>query len=76
MRFQILIFDGFDELDAIAPYEVLQNAAQAKVEAVVELVTADAPKDIIAAHGLSCAHPANWICSAVQMCSSYLAEAG
>lgn len=52
MRFQILIFDGFDELDAIAPYEVLQNAAQAKVGATVELVTADAPKEITAAHGL------------------------
>jgi transcriptional regulator GlxA family with amidase domain len=52
MRFQILIFDGFDELDAIAPYEVLQNAAQMKVDAVVELVTADAPKEITAAHGL------------------------
>jgi transcriptional regulator GlxA family with amidase domain len=52
MRFQILIFDGFDELDAIAPYEVLQNAAQAKVDAAVELVTADAAKEITAAHGL------------------------
>jgi transcriptional regulator GlxA family with amidase domain len=52
MHFQILIFDGFDELDAIAPYEVLQNAAQAKVDAVVELVTADASKEITAAHGL------------------------
>jgi transcriptional regulator GlxA family with amidase domain len=52
MRFQILIFDGFDELDAIAPYEVLQNAAQAKVDATVELVTADAAKEITADHGL------------------------
>jgi transcriptional regulator GlxA family with amidase domain len=52
MNFQILIFDGFDELDAIAPYEVLQNAAQMKVDATVELVTADAAKEITAAHGL------------------------
>ena|SRR5580698_8587855 len=52
MNFQILIFDGFDELDAIAPYEVLQNAVQMKVDATVELVTADAPKEITAAHGL------------------------
>lgn len=52
MNFQILIFDGFDELDAIAPYEVLRNAAQVKVDAVVELVTADAVKEITAAHGL------------------------
>ena len=52
MRFQILIFEGFDELDAIAPYEVLQNAAQAKADAKVELVTAEVAKDITAAHGL------------------------
>jgi transcriptional regulator GlxA family with amidase domain len=50
MRFQILIYDGFDELDAIAPYEVLQNAASAG--AMVELVTSDAVKEITAAHGL------------------------
>jgi transcriptional regulator GlxA family with amidase domain len=52
MRFQILIFNGFDELDAIAPYEVLQNVAQAKLDAIVELVTADAAGEITAAHGL------------------------
>jgi transcriptional regulator GlxA family with amidase domain len=52
MKFQILIFDGFDELDAIAPYEVLQNASQAKADVIVELVTADAVKEITAAHGL------------------------
>jgi transcriptional regulator GlxA family with amidase domain len=56
MKFQILIFDGFDELDAIAPYEVLQNAVQAKMDAIVELVTVDAPKEITAAHGL-CVRP-------------------
>jgi transcriptional regulator GlxA family with amidase domain len=52
MRFQILIYDGFDELDAIAPFEVLHNAELAKTGAVVELVTADAVKEITAAHGL------------------------
>ncbi|HTR40395.1 MAG TPA: DJ-1/PfpI family protein [Pseudomonadales bacterium] len=52
MNFQILIFDGFDELDAIAPYEVLQNAAQMKLDAVVELVAVNAAKEITAAHGL------------------------
>jgi len=50
MRFQILIFDGFDELDAIAPYEVLKNASSAG--AIVELVTSDAVKEITASHGL------------------------
>jgi transcriptional regulator GlxA family with amidase domain len=52
MRFQILIYDGFDELDAIAPFEVLHNAEYANTGAVVELVTADAAQIIIAAHGL------------------------
>jgi transcriptional regulator GlxA family with amidase domain len=52
MRFQILIYDGFDELDAIAPFEVLHNAELAKTDAVVELVTAEAAKEIIGAHGL------------------------
>jgi putative intracellular protease/amidase len=28
MRIDIPIFDGFDELDAIGPYEVFRNAAQ------------------------------------------------
>lgn len=50
MNFQILIFDGFDELDAIAPYEVLQNASSAG--AIVELSALDATKQIVAAHGL------------------------
>ena len=27
MRVGIVIYDGFDELDALAPYEVLKNAA-------------------------------------------------
>ncbi|HEY1717583.1 MAG TPA: DJ-1/PfpI family protein [Verrucomicrobiae bacterium] len=52
MRFQILIYDGFDELDAIAPFEVLHNAEIAKTGAVVELVTAETVKEIIGAHGL------------------------
>jgi putative intracellular protease/amidase len=27
MKVQIIVFDGFDEIDAIAPFEVLRNAA-------------------------------------------------
>jgi transcriptional regulator GlxA family with amidase domain len=52
MHFQILIFDGFDELDAIAPYEVLQNAVQAKGIGSVELVTVEAAAEITADQGL------------------------
>ena len=50
MHFQIIVFDGFDELDAIGPYEVLRNAKG--TNAVVELVTMGGEKEVIASHGL------------------------
>ena len=50
MHFQILIFDGFDELDALAPYEVLHNAKSAGAQ--VELVSVDGAAEITANHGL------------------------
>jgi transcriptional regulator GlxA family with amidase domain len=52
MHFQILIFDGFDELDAIAPYEVLQDAVRVKEGDRVDLVTVEAATEITADHGL------------------------
>ena len=52
MLFHIVIFAGFDELDAIAPFEVLQNAAAAGADARVALVTADGADSVTAAHGL------------------------
>lgn len=52
MLFQVLIYDGFDELDAIAPFEVLHTAVSARTDAVVELVAAGSVKEINAAHGL------------------------
>lgn len=52
MKIQILIFPGFDELDAIAPYEVLKNAAEMGGDVQVELATVDGTTEIIAAHGL------------------------
>ena len=45
---QIIIYDGFDELDAVAPYEVLAAAGLA-----VQLVTSPAPRDVCSAHHLS-----------------------
>ncbi len=51
MRFQIILFDGFDELDAIAPYEVLRNAASRKKGWVVELVALKGARLIRANHG-------------------------
>jgi hypothetical protein len=38
MRIQILLFDGFDELDALGPLEVLHAAADAGAELRPELV--------------------------------------
>ncbi len=46
MRTEILIYDGFDELDALGPFEVLRNAG---LEA--ELVTLDGPADVTGDHG-------------------------
>jgi putative intracellular protease/amidase len=42
MHTQVVLFDGFDPLDAIAPYEVLYAGGSATDGAVtVELVTAE-----------------------------------
>ncbi|MEM6445506.1 MAG: DJ-1/PfpI family protein [Cyanobacteria bacterium P01_D01_bin.123] len=53
MRIQIVIFNGFDELDAIAPYEVFANAAELGADLQVELVTLDSREEVTASHGLS-----------------------
>jgi transcriptional regulator GlxA family with amidase domain len=52
MNVQIVIFDGFDELDAIAPHEVWHMASELKPEVEVQLVTLDGAKEITAANGL------------------------
>lgn len=51
MKIQIVIFDGFDELDALAPVEVLKNAAAVGADFQVELVALDGAETITAAHG-------------------------
>ncbi|EJN58857.1 DJ-1/PfpI family protein [Halogranum rubrum] len=48
----ILLYDGFDELDAIAPYEVFQNAAALDADFSVRLVTLDDRTQVTASHGL------------------------
>jgi transcriptional regulator GlxA family with amidase domain len=48
MRVGIVLFDGFDELDAIGPYEVLRNAGVGVV-----LVTLDPIERVTASHGLA-----------------------
>jgi transcriptional regulator GlxA family with amidase domain len=52
MRIEIVVFDGFDEIDAIGPFEVLDSAAQVGAPFDVVLVGADGPAEIQAQHGL------------------------
>jgi hypothetical protein len=52
MNVQIVIFDGFDELDAVAPHEVWHMAKELKPEVEVQLVTLDGANEITAANGL------------------------
>jgi transcriptional regulator GlxA family with amidase domain len=51
MRIDILIFDGFDELDALAPFEVLQTAAGHGAEIEATLVGPHGAATIAADHG-------------------------
>ncbi len=52
MLIQIVLFNGFDELDVVAPFEVLKNATAAGANLQVELVALDDTLEITAAHGL------------------------
>lgn len=53
MRIDIILYDGFDELDAIGPYEVLRSAAGAGADFDVRLVTRDAQqREVQAGFGL------------------------
>ncbi|MBB5874389.1 transcriptional regulator GlxA family with amidase domain [Allocatelliglobosispora scoriae] len=48
MHAQIVLFDGFDPLDVIAPFEVLAAGSDAVGgELVVELVTAEGPRAVV-----------------------------
>jgi transcriptional regulator GlxA family with amidase domain len=52
MRIEIPIFEGYDEVDAIGPFEVLSNAAVAVEDLEVALVGAYGPGEVVAGHGL------------------------
>lgn len=48
MHAQLLLFDGFDPLDVIAPFEVLAAGSDAVGgDLVVELVSAEGPRDVV-----------------------------
>lgn len=51
-RIAVVVFDGFDELDAIAPYEVFRHAAKLGADVDVELITLNAAEEIVASGGL------------------------
>ncbi|SDM35690.1 DJ-1/PfpI family protein [Halogranum gelatinilyticum] len=48
----ILLYEGFDELDAIAPYEVFQTASALGADLSARLVTLDRVDEVTASHGL------------------------
>lgn len=52
MKIQLLLYNGFDELDAIAPYEVFRAAARHGADLQAELVTLDGSPEVTAQHGL------------------------
>ncbi|MGI8486405.1 MAG: DJ-1/PfpI family protein [Thermomicrobiales bacterium] len=52
MNIDILVFDGVDELDALAPYRVLRGAISAGADFVVRLVTLTETDEITASCGL------------------------
>jgi transcriptional regulator GlxA family with amidase domain len=53
MRIAVVVFDGFDELDAIGPLEVLRNAAALGApDLSVDLVTLDGAAEVTGSHGL------------------------
>jgi len=51
-RIDVLLYDGFDELDAIGPFETFQNAASAGADCEVALVTNEPRQRVTASHGL------------------------
>lgn len=48
----ILLYEGFDELDAVGPYEVFQSAKALGADLSVRLVTLDERTEVTASHGL------------------------
>ncbi len=51
MQIQILLYDGFDELDAIGPYEVFDYAGDMSATIHVEYVTLTHTDRVTASHG-------------------------
>ena len=51
MRIEIVVFDGFDELDAVLPFEVFRNAGK-RSDWDVALVGVRGAGEVVASHGM------------------------
>jgi transcriptional regulator GlxA family with amidase domain len=51
MNAEILLFDGFDELDAMGPWEVLAGLSSVRDDVTARLVTLEGARDVRADHG-------------------------
>lgn len=51
MHAEILLFDGFDELDALAPWEVLAGLSAVRDDVTARLVTLEGAREVRADHG-------------------------
>ena len=51
MRCEVLVYPGFDELDALAPWEVLSGLAKAREDLDAALVSLDGAGPVRASHG-------------------------
>jgi transcriptional regulator GlxA family with amidase domain len=52
MNVEILLFDGFDELDALGPWEVFAGVAAVRDDVTASLVTLEGAREVRADHGL------------------------
>jgi transcriptional regulator GlxA family with amidase domain len=52
VKIEIVVYPGFDELDAIGPFEVLRTAAEMGAAFETHLVAVEDTAEIIASHGL------------------------
>jgi transcriptional regulator GlxA family with amidase domain len=52
MHVEILLYDGFDELDAVGPYEVFETAGAFGADCGARLVTLEPSESVTASHGL------------------------
>jgi transcriptional regulator GlxA family with amidase domain len=57
MRAEIILFDGFDDLDALAPNEVLRRAMHGGADLTMDFVTADGAPEITSTYGITVRTP-------------------